>query len=361
MAGIHERAEQRHPGGDQHEVGAHVGQQVDVEPADPAVGVGSDRDLLPLVAAVVHGHVAFAAALGPLDRPAQLAGDQDGQHLFCRDLQLGSEAAADVGRDDPEVLLRNASDQGEHHPQHVRDLGRRPERELPADARADHRARLHRGRDQPLLAVVPLKHHRRVAEGRVHITLREGPDEALVAGLVDLRRVVLQGGPDVEHRRERLVVDLDGGQGVGRGVAVAGHHAGDGLADVAHLVDRHRRVSGDDDVRRDRPGAGQAALLGGEVRTGVGRDDPGLAPRGADVDRGDPGVRVRAPQERHVQHAGQPDVVGPVGLAGDEPLVFLAQPCATELRGRRGGRLCFRGHALAPACAARRTARTMFS
>jgi hypothetical protein len=53
-----------------------------------------------------------------------LAGHQYGQHLFGRDLQLGSETAADVGRDHPDVLLGDAGHQGQHDPEHVRDLGR---------------------------------------------------------------------------------------------------------------------------------------------------------------------------------------------------------------------------------------------
>ena len=358
---VHKRAEQRDARRDQHEVRAHVGEQVHVQAAEPAVAVGRDPDPLPLVAAVVHGHVALAAGLGPLDRQAQLTGDQDGQHLFRRDLELRSEAAADVRRDNPDVLFTDAGDQGEHDPQHVRDLGRRPQRELPADAGADHRARLHRGRDQPLLAVGTFDHDGRVAEGGVYVALGEGPLEALVARLVDLGRGVVQGRPDVEHRRKLLVVDLDGGQGVGRGVAVAGHHAGHRLADVPHLIHRHRRVRRDHDVRGDRPGAGQAALLVGEVRAGVGGDDARLAAGRADVHRGDPRVRVRAAQEGDVQHPGQRDVVGPVGLAGDQALVFLAQAGLADFAccRLRGLGLC--GHSLTPAWAARRTARTMFS
>ena len=357
----HERAEDRDARRDQHEIGAHVGQQVHVEPADPAVAVGREPEPLPLVTAVVHGHVAFAAGLGPLDRPAQLAGDQHGQHLFGRDLQLGAEAAADVGRDDPDVLLRDPGNQGQHDPENVRDLSRRPEGELPAHARADHRARLHRARDQPLLAVRALDHHGRVAEGRVQVALGEDEVEALVARLVHLGRRILQRCPHIEHRGKLLVVDLDGGQRVGRGVAVAGHHAGHGLTDVTHLVHRHRRVRRDHDVRGDRPGAGKAALLGGEVRAGVGGDHARLVPGRADVHRGDPGVRVRAAEEGDVQHPGQRDVVGPVGLAGDEAFVFLAQARLAEFSGFRLGYLSLRGHSVTPACAARRTARTMFS
>ena len=129
----HERAEQRHAGRDQHQVGAHVGQQVDGQAAEPSVPVRRDLDPLQLVAAVVHGQVALAARLGPLHRPAELAGEQHGQHLFGGDLQLGPEPAADIRRHHPEVLLRDAEDHGEQEPQDVRDLGGRPQGDLIAE------------------------------------------------------------------------------------------------------------------------------------------------------------------------------------------------------------------------------------
>ena len=73
-------------------------------------------------------------------------------------------------------------------------------------------------------------------------------------------------------------------------------------------------------------------------------------------------MRERAAQERDVQHPGQLDVVGPVGLAGDQTLVFLAQARLAELGRLRLLRLVdLRGHELTPVSAARRTARTMFS
>jgi len=48
-------------------------------------------------------------------------------------------------------------------------------------------------------------------------------------------------------------------------------------------------------------------------------------------------------------------------LAGDEPLVFLAQSRLADFERRYLGCLSLRGHAFTPASAARRTARTMFS
>src|SRR5262244_2411525 len=66
----------------------------------------------------------------------------------------------------------------------------------------------------------------------------------------------------------------------------------------------------------------------------------------------------RAAHEGHVEHPGQGDVVGPVRLAGEQPGILLAEACPA-LFGLRC--LGVRGHEVALASAARRTARTMFS
>ena len=305
-------------------------------PRSLLVPVRGDPDPLPLVPAVVHGEVALTARLGPLDRPAELAGDQQGEHFLRGDLELGAEPAAHVRRDHPDVLLRDAGDQGQHDPQHVRDLGGRPQRELAAHAAAHHRARLHGAGDQPLLPVVPLEHHLGAGERRVDVAVAEHPLEALVPGLVHPGGGLVQRGPDVQHRRQRLVVHVHGVDRVRRGVAVPGHHAGHRLAHVADLVGGHRRVRRDDDVRGDRPGARQAALLVGEVRAGERGDHAGDLERAAHVDAGDPGVREWAAHEGDVQHPGQDDVVGPVGLAGDQPGVLLAGTGPAELGWRAG-------------------------
>ena len=130
-------------------------------------------------------------------------------------------------------------------------------------------------------------------------------------------------------------IDVDELERVRRGVVVAGDHAGHDLADVADLVGGHRRVRRDDDVRRHRPGAGQAALFGGEVGAGERGDDAGRAAGGRHVHRPDPGVRHRAAHVTDVQHPRQHDVVGPVGLPGEQPRVLLARPRLADLGGDR--------------------------
>ena len=110
----------------------------------------------------------------------------------------------------------------------------------------------------------------------------------------------------------------------------------------------------------------------GSIDTSEAAAQPGVvAVLTAEVDRGDPRVRHRAPDDGEVQHAGQDHVVGPGRLPGDEARVFLAPACLPDLllRRRGGRRLLDHGHDCAPdgfisappiSLAACCTARTMF-
>ncbi len=51
-------------------------------------------------------------------------------HSSGVDLELAAEAAADVGRDDPDLGLGHAGGGGQREAHDVRDLGRRPHRDL---------------------------------------------------------------------------------------------------------------------------------------------------------------------------------------------------------------------------------------
>jgi hypothetical protein len=104
----HERPEHRDARRDELQVGAHVGVQLDLEAEQRAVLAAGDLDVLDLVAAVRRGLVVLAARLGPLDRPAELAGDDQREDLLGVDVELGAEAAADVRGDDAQLVLRDA-------------------------------------------------------------------------------------------------------------------------------------------------------------------------------------------------------------------------------------------------------------
>ena len=156
-----------------------------------------------------------------------------------------------------------------------------------------------------------------------------------VAGLAllvvaDDRRALGQRLPRVDDQRQRLVLDVDRLARVLGDVRVVRDDAGDLLALEPHLVGGQHRLG----VVGQGGHPGQVA--GRHHLAGEHQVHAGDLPRPAGVDRLDPGVRQRAAQDLHVQHAGQHDVVGVVALAPDEavvldPLAARAQPADLDL------------------------------
>ena len=158
--------------------------------------------------------VALAALLDPLDRPAEPPRERERERLLGVDVELRAEPAADVGRDDAELRLRDPDDHREQRDaRDVRHLRRRPQRELARRGNRldDHAARLDRVRDQPLLAVALADGHVGLGEQPVDVARGEVPRVAAVGAelLVHERRALLERGLGVDHGRQRLVVDLD--------------------------------------------------------------------------------------------------------------------------------------------------------
>ena len=100
---VHERPKNRDPRGDKPEVGAHVGEQVDLERGDLALLRRCEGQPLPLVTPVVARDERLAAGFGPLARLARMARREEGDHLFGGDLELPAEAAANVRGDYPNL------------------------------------------------------------------------------------------------------------------------------------------------------------------------------------------------------------------------------------------------------------------
>ena len=350
----HERTQDRHARGDQAEVGAHVGQQLDLQAGDGAVLLGRQRQALDLVPAVVTGHDRLGARLGELDRLAQAAGHDECHQLLGGELQLAAEAAADVRGNHPDLGLGDAGHQRQEDPYEVRHLRRGPHGDLLASG-VDHRgARLHEGGDQSLLTELSLNDDAVDAGSRdrlFYVTAGasggrvEDPGCAVVGAEVGVREVGSVGdrGLHVEHRREHVVLDVNQVGCIARLADRPGHDDDDGLAGERDVVDRDRGVTGRLHVRRDRPRARQAALFGVQVGAGQDRHHIGGGLGRGRVDRGDPGMCVGAAHERQVQHAGQRDVVGPLGATGDQALVLFAQAGLAQLAG--GGAVVDGGHA----------------
>ena len=103
----------------------------------------------------------------------------------------------------------------------------------------------------------------------------------------------------VDHRGQRLVLDVDQLERVARRVVVVGDDERDLLALEADLVGRQHRLG----VARQRRHPGQAQRL--EVLAGDDSVDLRVLQRRGGVDRDDPRVGERAAQDRAVQHARQ--------------------------------------------------------
>ena len=360
----HEGTEHRHATADDRDVGAEVREQLDLEAGDGAVLLGRQRELLPLVAAVVGGHQRLAAGLGELHRATEPASHREGDHLLRGLLQLPAEAATHVGGDHADLRLRDPGGGGDGEAQDVRHLGGRPDGDLLPGGVHDDGAGLHERGDQPLLAVLALQDDAVAAclvDGGLDVAAGAGvggveaPERRLVGAQVRVgQHGVLGGLLEVEGGRQLVVLHVDELGGVARLGGAAGHDDRHDLTGEGDPVGRHRQVRRGDLVLGDRPGVDAGALRLAEVGAGEDVDDVGGALGLAGVDRDDLRVGERAADHRQVQHPRERDVVGPAGAAGDEPLVLLAAALAADLSpgGCRAGRgFLDGGHAVTPCSA----------
>ena len=347
------------PPTDDPDVGAEVGDEVDLERGDRAVLGRRQRELLVLVAAVVARHQRLGAGLGVLHRLADVTSGGQGGELLRSRLQLAPEPAAHVWGDDPHLRLRHARRRRDEEPQDVRHLGGGPHHDLLTRGVHHRGARLHEGGDEPLLAVLALDDDA-LGPGLVDLlvdvatgaALRgvEPPQGRLVGTEVGMRQdLVLDRLLAVQHCRELLVVDVHELSGVTGSSRTARHHDGDDVTGAGDVVDDDRRVGRRLLVGGDRPGVGDCALAVLDVGAGDDRDDAGRLLGSGGVDAGDVRVRERAAHHGGVQHAGQHDVVGPPGPTRDQPLVLLAAASLADLARRRLGALVDGGHDWAPA------------
>ena len=138
---------------------------------------------------------------------------------------------------------------------------------------------------------------------------------------------------------QELVVDPDPADGVLGDVAVVGDHERDRLADVVDLVLRQRVLGaavGERGVRdQQRQRLGHVVGEVGQVVEGPHQVDALDVEHVGHVDVDDPGVGVRRPEHRGVQHP-LPDehVVDVPAAAAEEPLVLGARDLGAEQLGR---------------------------
>ena len=299
----------------------------------------------------------LAPVLGPLHRVPEAYGGPRHEHLLRPGVHdLHAEPAAHVGGDHLDPVHREA------------ELGRH---RLP-HAGGGLRGGVH---EQGLVVGVPAgqdtlalhRHGGAALDGQVELEdVGGGVDRRLgVAGLLHHHRRRVAGdvgvhevgggarGVDPDHGRQRLVVDPDPADDVLGDVPVDGHHHHDGLADVVDLVARQGVLGpavGQRGVRdQQRQRLAHPAV---EVLVGVDRHQAVHLDPVGDVDVEDPGVGVRAADERHLVRVVA-EVVEVAAVPGDQPRVLAPPDPGAEQLG---------GHAPSPRLisAARCTAATMF-
>ncbi len=304
-----------------------VGEHVRADRQDLALLGRRDLAAHDVVAREAGADEVLGAVLHPLHRLADDQRGDDRADVAGVDRHLVAEAAADVGCDDPDLVLGQPGHQGVHGAVGVRRLARRPQRQLAADPLVvgDAAAGLHRCRVHAWVDDVLGHHDVGLGEDRLGGGLVAGlPVEAVVVGLAlevgaDDRRVRREGRADVDDRFEDLVLDVDQLEGVASGVAVLGHHEGDLLPLEPHLV------GGQDGLHVVGQGRHPRQPLRGQVGAGDDGLDLGVGLGRGHVDADDLGVRHRRAQDREVQHPRQLHVVDVLAHAPDEARVLLAQ------------------------------------
>ena len=208
---------------------------------DRAVTGQGDLGIVRLAALLGGGDEVLLAILDPLDRALELdrhPGDDD--LLLVEHHDLRPEAAADEGRDDPDLVLGQPEHGGETVADRDRRLGGVPDRQ-PLGARVpvgDDTPVLHRRRRPVVVEQSTADHHVGGLARLLVVTLLLDDVRRDVGAevLVDPRRGLAQGFLEIDDRRQHLVVDPDLGHRVFREVAALGDHHRHRLADVAHLV-----------------------------------------------------------------------------------------------------------------------------
>ena len=211
-------------------------------------------------------------------------------------------------------------------------------------------------------------------EAGIEVTTLEGRDRGHVGGgkrlgihaarehvLVQQRRTGCHRAVEVQHRRQRVVVDADRRQRRGRDARRGRRHRRHRVAVVQHLLARHHVAA--EVAARDLGLAARDIALRRrqEILRGHHREHAGQRERGARVDAEDARVRVRAAQHAAPDHARQ-RVVRAVARA---PRDLVDAVGTRRARADLAKRRFLRAHAAPPAArivaAASSTARMILS
>ncbi len=228
---------------------------------------------------------------------------------------LVAETAADIGRDDMDLVFRDLGNQRHHGADDMRRLERAPDRQFALDLveGADALAGFERRRMGAVIGDHLFHRHIRLAEGGVgQVLVAHRPFENVIVMLAGAMRAhglageilaqhdgVLRHSPErIDQHVERLVLHLDGGDAVIGGVAGRWRPRRRLPVLEQHLAvgQHHLHVAGE----RRHPGEiDRLERLGGEHRQHARHFQ-----RGFRVDRLDAGMGMRRADEIAMQHAG---------------------------------------------------------
>ena len=138
----------------------------------------------------------------------------------------------------------------------------------------------------------------------------------------------------VDHRRQRVVIDLDQLGRVARDLARVGDDEGDGIADMPHLVGGQREARRHDH-RRGRRHLGDARHRAEPLRRQIAGGEDATYPRqGArrtGIDAGNLGMGMRRAQHMAVELARRVDIVDEPALAAQKACILEAGQRAPDL------------------------------
>ena len=321
--------------------GAMVGDGVTAQPRNLAVARGGYLGLHIEVARERGGGEILDAILGPFHRPAGDDRSDDRTDIAGIGADLVAETAADIRRDDMDLVLGDFRDQRADRANDVRRLERAPKRQLAfdlvegGDALAGlERARMYARINDHLLDLDLGLVERGVSRGLV--ARLPGEDVvivlALAVGAVGLilqifanhRRIRRHRLERIDIDRQRLVFDFHQIGGIGRDIAILGDHERHFLILEQHLAVGEHHL----DVARQRRHPGE--IDGFQRFGGEHRDDAGDGGGFAGIDLLDTGVRMRRAIEIAVEHARQLQIVDVVAFALDEADILDALSPATH-------------------------------
>ena len=335
VVGLGDKSDRERAGGERRvdEPGAHLEQRLRAQRQDLAAVVERELAVIDHLAAVRIVHHAFGARGDPLHWVAELLRRPHHQQVVGIGAALEAEAAADVRRDDADLVLRHVEDVADLHAHAMRVLRSGIQRVLVGRGLvvADRDARLHRDRRYPVVLHAQLDDVLGLGEGGVgRLGAAEHQAERGIAHLVvvvDLGRALFRGILDVDHGFERLVFDRDQFGAVARLRFRFRDDERDAVADAAHFVGDQQRQERAVALRRAeilrhqvRGHAGE--LVGGDVGAGEDGEHAGRRLRLGNVDLLDAGVGMRRQHVDAEGHAGQHNVVDVAALANEEALVL---------------------------------------